>query len=268
MDNKPNGHHREEDPQAGVVLMSTPAPEHALALQRTPQIVIDEARKAASALTAIIESDPNKLMLNGKTYLFFEQWQLLARFYGVTTGAADQIPTKFVEYGDARGWEATAEARLVSTNQVISRAEAMCLDDEWKWADKPLFQLKSMAQTRACAKALRNVLAWVVVLAGYCPTPAEEIEAERPVTPGAPAPAAATSQSIPAPPTGAKPIATPRRAGLISEAQIGRLYAIGRDRGISKAEVNAWLGQCGFASVKEIPKARYDALCNALMGVQ
>jgi hypothetical protein len=33
-----------------------------------------------------------------------------------------------------------------------------------------------MAQTRACAKALRNVLAWVVVLAGYAPTPAEEME--------------------------------------------------------------------------------------------
>jgi len=40
----------------------------------------------------------------------------------------------------------------------------------------PLFQLRSMAQTRACSKALRNVLAWVVVLAGYKPTPAEEME--------------------------------------------------------------------------------------------
>ena len=40
----------------------------------------------------------------------------------------------------------------------------------------PLFQLRSMSQTRACAKALRNVLAWVVVLAGYRPTPAEELQ--------------------------------------------------------------------------------------------
>ena len=40
----------------------------------------------------------------------------------------------------------------------------------------PLFQLRSMAQTRACAKALRNVLAWVVVLAGYQATPAEELD--------------------------------------------------------------------------------------------
>lgn len=42
----------------------------------------------------------------------------------------------------------------------------------------PLFQLASMAQTRANAKALRNVLSWVVVLAGYRPTPAEELDAQ------------------------------------------------------------------------------------------
>ena len=39
----------------------------------------------------------------------------------------------------------------------------------------PLFQLASMSQTRACAKAYRNVLSWVAVLAGYRPTPAEEL---------------------------------------------------------------------------------------------
>lgn len=43
----------------------------------------------------------------------------------------------------------------------------------------PLFQLASMAQTRANAKVYRNVLSWVVVLAGYKPTPAEELDVER-----------------------------------------------------------------------------------------
>ena len=57
----------------------------------------------------------------------------------------------------------------------------------------PEFQLRSMAQTRAGSKALRNVLAWVAVLAGYKPTPAEEIvdmivepKAEAPATPVTP----------------------------------------------------------------------------------
>lgn len=51
----------------------------------------------------------------------------------------------------------------------------------------PLFQLRSMAQTRAASKALRNALAWVVVLAGYRPTPAEELEMPSEPTRGAPA---------------------------------------------------------------------------------
>ena len=48
--------------------------------------------------------------------------------------------------------------------------------DEKNWKGKPWFQLASMAQTRAGAKALRNLLARVVVLAGYNPTPAEEMD--------------------------------------------------------------------------------------------
>jgi hypothetical protein len=41
-----------------------------------------------------------------------------------------------------------------------------------------LCSLASMAQTRANAKALRNVLSWVAVLAGYQATPAEEMPVE------------------------------------------------------------------------------------------
>jgi hypothetical protein len=151
----------------------------ALALTRAPDVVLEEARKAAVALTDVIEKKTKKIKFNGRTYLQFEDWQTLGRFYGVT---AIVKGTHHVEYGEGEdkvaGFEATAEALLVSTNQVISAAEALCLNDEPNWSKKPLFQLKSMAQTRACAKALRNVLAWIVVLAGYAPTPAEEMSDE------------------------------------------------------------------------------------------
>lgn len=157
----------------------------ALALNRAPDAVLEEAHKAAEAIAKVIEAKPKKVVLNGKTYLQFEDWQTLGRFYGVT---AIVKSSKYIEFGEGeekvKGFESTAEALLVGTNQVISAAEAMCLDDEENWNMRytkngvvkvPLFQLKSMAQTRACAKALRNVLAWVVVLAGYSPTPAEEM---------------------------------------------------------------------------------------------
>lgn len=63
----------------------------------------------------------------------------------------------------------------------------------------PLFQMASMAQTRACAKVHRNVLSWIVVLAGYRPTPAEEMDglAEREPSPREPAPSAPSKASGP-----------------------------------------------------------------------
>lgn len=47
-----------------------------------------------------------------------------------------------------------------------------------KVADEPVpfFQLRSMAQTRACSKAMRQVLSWVVVLAGLKPNSVEDAE--------------------------------------------------------------------------------------------
>ena len=162
---------QQPNPQPLEIEAIVPAPP-VLALQRAPEVILDEAAKAAQALRNVIEQKPNKVVINGETYLTFEDWQTLGRFYGVTAAARTTSP---VEDGRARGYEAHAEAILVSTGQVISSADAMCLDDEKMWRDKPLFQLRSMAQTRACAKAFRNVLSWVVVMAGYSPTPAEEM---------------------------------------------------------------------------------------------
>jgi hypothetical protein len=62
----------------------------------------------------------------------------------------------------------------------------------------PWFQLASMAQTRAGAKALRNAFAWVVVLAGYQPTPAEEMDGVIDVAPmKTPEPAPVVPQKAP-----------------------------------------------------------------------
>jgi hypothetical protein len=164
----------------GLVLVDPATSTLDLVVRRVPTVVLEEATKAAKALQDIVASSPNKLVLNGKQYLFFEHWMLVGRFFGVTAKVVD---TRRVEYGEISGFEARAVA-LRADGAEISAAEAACLTDEANWAKKPLFQLKSMAQTRAAAKALRTVLSWVVVLAGYEPTPAEEMapDEEHPVT--------------------------------------------------------------------------------------
>ena len=146
--------------------------EEELSVTRDPATVLNEARRAASALKDVINKKKKKVMFNGKQYLEFEDWQTVGKFYGVTAKVVDK---RTIDFGEVRGFEATAVAYHIKTGKEISRAEGMCLNDEANWKAKPLFQLSSMAQTRACAKVLRNVLSWVVVLAGYAPTPAEEM---------------------------------------------------------------------------------------------
>lgn len=152
-------------------------PKDSLLTVRDPGKILKEAIRAAEALKRVIDAKPHKVVLNGETYLENEDWLTVARFYGITSRIRS---TKFVNYGDldyvVRGFEATAEAYLVERGEVISTAESMCLSDEAHWKNKPLFQLRSMAQTRASSRVLRQVLGWVVVLAGYKPTPAEELQ--------------------------------------------------------------------------------------------
>lgn len=173
--------------EAEAIAISTP-PQ--LALQRAPEEVLAEASKAAKALKALIDAKPKKVVINGQTFLQYEDWLTVARFYGISPVAR---ATNYIERGRARGYECHAEAILVSTGQVIGAAQAECLDDEDRWDTRPsyewrngqrvkvgeekvpLFQLRSMAQTRAESKVLASILRWVVVLAGYSGTPAEEM---------------------------------------------------------------------------------------------
>jgi hypothetical protein len=157
------------EPQA-LAVMPPPA---ALQVSRPPEVVLREAREVAQALIDVIKSKPElTVKLNGHDFLKFEAWQTIGKFYGASVKVTE---TKYVEMGEVAGIEAKAVV-LNHSGMEVSGAEAMCLNDEPNWKKKPLFQLKSMAQTRASAKALRNVFAWVVVLAGYKPTPAEEMD--------------------------------------------------------------------------------------------
>lgn len=152
------------------LVVTDPVP---VSIARAPDEVLNEARRAAVALKQVLDGKKKKVRFNGEQYLEFEDWQTVGKFYGVTVRVVSTSP---VEIGDITGFEARAEVIDTHTGQIVSSAEAMCLNDEVNWKKKPLFQLRSMAQTRASAKALRNVLAWVVVLAGYKPTPAEEMD--------------------------------------------------------------------------------------------
>jgi hypothetical protein len=175
------------EPTTDLVPVDMPA----LMLIRTPEIVLAEAHRAAVALKDVLDKRQRKVMFNGNRYLEFEDWSTVARFFGV---GCKVLGVRYVEYPNGvHGFTAHAEA-FRADGVLIASAEADCLTDEPKWRARPKYvtehgrrvqrgeepvpmhQLKSMAQTRASVKTLRMALAWVVVLAGYKPTPAEELD--------------------------------------------------------------------------------------------
>ena len=157
------------------VLVMEPGEQQLTAL---PSDILDDAIKASQALTSVINQKQRPVIINEEQYLEYEDWQTLGQFYGygASTGEA-----QLVEIAGVLGAKATAKLVNLRTGEMIGGAEAYCMRDEDRWETRPWFQLASMAQTRAGAKALRNRLAWVAVLGGYRPTPAEEMQNETPL---------------------------------------------------------------------------------------
>lgn len=143
-----------------------------LVLEGDPEKQLAFAHKAAKALMSVVNNKEKKVIINGKQFLEYGDWQTLARFYGCTVAVEWTKP--YEESGKKLGWE--ARAVVYRNGEIISSAEAMCLAAEPRWGGRDDFQRRSMAQTRAASKALRNALGWVAELAGYSGTPAEEMD--------------------------------------------------------------------------------------------
>lgn len=72
-----------------------------------------------------------------------------------------------------------AIVQLKSVNgTVITKAEAICSNAETGKINNDEYSIASMAQTRATGKAFRLAFSWIVKMAGYEPTPAEEVAIE------------------------------------------------------------------------------------------
>jgi hypothetical protein len=71
-------------------------------------------------------------------------------------------------------WEAKVEVRTPD-GTIVGSAEAMCSRGESTWRDRDEYAVRSMAETRAESRAYRRAIGWIVSLAKYNPTPAEEL---------------------------------------------------------------------------------------------
>lgn len=161
-----------------------PANGHAepLALiQGSPTEVVARATAMADKLRDVINQQKLYANIQGKKHVTVEGWTTLGALVGVFPVVAWSRPV-----GDGDGWEARVEVRTASGN-IIGAAEAQCTRSERMWSSRDDYALRSMAQTRATSKAMRLPLSWIMALAGFEVTPADEMPVH-PVEEPAPAP--------------------------------------------------------------------------------
>jgi hypothetical protein len=154
---------------------------------------IEQARTVAKELARVVEECGLYVVLRGsQRHVRVEGWLTLGAMLGLTAREVsctehDGVYTAVVEVVNSRG-------------HVLARASAECgapdeLDRHGRpvWSERPRYARRGMAVTRATSRALRMALGWIMPLAGYSGTPAEdveplreEIEAERPQRPQKP----------------------------------------------------------------------------------
>jgi len=135
-----------------------------------PTEVVTQATAIADALNRVINEKQLYSNIQGKKYVKAEGWATLGAMLGVTPR---EVSCTRLEDG---GYEAIVELVRVSDQAVIGRGSALCGMDEKRWANGPEYARRSMSITRATGKAFRLAFAWIVTLAGYAGTPAEEMD--------------------------------------------------------------------------------------------
>jgi len=132
-----------------------------------PSLFMERATGVATVLTDVLKKRQLVKRIGNREYVLLEGWTLLGSLLGVFAQVEWTRPIE-------TGWEARAVVRTMS-GAVVGSAEAMCSRNEKTWSTRDEYAIRSMSQTRALAKALRMPLGFIVELAGYAATPAEEM---------------------------------------------------------------------------------------------
>ena len=162
-------------------------------IEGSPKEVVARATEMANELRQVINKQHLYADIRGKQYVTVEGWTTLGAMVGVfpLVTWCRRVGDDLVE---PLGWEARVEVRTLS-GQTVGAAEAQCMRSEGQWRSRDDFALRSMAQTRATSKAMRLPLAWIMSLAGFEATPAEEMPRDDQVKPPAQRPAARKTAS-------------------------------------------------------------------------
>lgn len=136
-----------------------------------PLLLLDRASAIATALTRMVEAQQLYTTIRGKKYPQVEAWMTIGRMDNVVAREAG-LPVLH----DDGSYEAVVELVRLSDGMVIGNGSAICgAKGDNPWDSRPAHQRRSMAVTRATSRAFRQQYSWIMALAGYESTPADEM---------------------------------------------------------------------------------------------
>ena len=180
---------KDQPPESRALAVVEAAPVAQLNLgmlqANTPKEMIASATAIATALKQVISDKGLAKKIEGKEYVQCEGWTTMGAMLGVTAQEESVVERAcdFCAEPCAHSiFVATVGLYTMRDHRRVGLASAECgspdetnRDGAPTWADRARYARRSMAITRATSKAFRITFSWIVVLAGYAPTPAEEV---------------------------------------------------------------------------------------------
>lgn len=128
----------------------------------------------ATSLKSLIVQNNLYTNIKGKNYVNVEGWQIAGAFTGTfpVVEKVEELPAKPGEF------KYRAEVSLRDNEgRAVGYGVAICSNREAGKKNFDEYAVASMAQTRAVGKAYRMKIGWLLKVAGYETTPAEEMDA-------------------------------------------------------------------------------------------
>lgn len=155
------------EPTTAVVVHAQPAAPSLF--EMAPQQMVAHATQVANVLRDIIKQQRLYSTISGKDHVLVEGWNTMGCFLGIMPKERE------VRRLDDGSYEAFVDLVNVRTGQIVGGASHYCGIEEKRWGSADEYARRSMAVTRATGKAFRLGFSWVMKLAGYEPTPFEEM---------------------------------------------------------------------------------------------
>lgn len=131
----------------------------------------EEMSKMSTTLKTHVVKHKLYTEISGKNYVHVDGWAFAGGLMGLFPKV---VNVENLSSGTETKWKAEVEI-VNAEGRVMGTGFALCSNKESKKTKFDEYAILSMAQTRAIGKAYRNLVGWVMKLAGYESTPKEEM---------------------------------------------------------------------------------------------